>query len=271
MVFQNSKDFPTHPKYGHLSPERIARLEAKDHTISEEELANIVKRLKQEGLYETADEVVAEYQDVFLKKTGCIGSSFSVGIPCDLTKHDVTNTYVTGIHIDGLTVSQFRAVHDKTYRQRIDSVSKIIANLKADGREAEALDLYERFKPDFQAAITRVLAKRSIISSEVVSRTHEVTRTGKGVYINGMSTQVWRLFNDSDYIPQLSHLKSWLRKFEEAGEDEKVIFLLNKYEKLLYKDKPEPDISIEEAEAMFQFIMSDEYRSDILNYDDEDE
>ena len=91
------------------------------------------------------------------------------------------------------------------------------------------------------------------------------------MYINGMTPQEWRLFNDPDYTPQLSHLKSWLRQYEEAGEDEKVLFLLNKYEKLLYKGKPKPDISIEEAEAMFRFIMSDNYRSDILNYDDEDE
>ena len=268
MVFQNSKNFPTHPKYGHLSPERIARLEAKDHTISEEELANIVKRLKQEGLYETADEVVAEYQDVFLKKTGCIGSSFSVGIPCDLTKHDVTNTYVTGIHIDGLTVSQFRAVHDKKYRQRIDSISKIITNLKAEGREAEALDLYERFKPDYQAAIARNLSKQGIISPDLISKIDEVIQSQNCMYINGMPPQEWRLFNDPDYTPQLSHLKSWLRKYEENGEDAKVIFLLNKYDKLLNKGKPEPDVSIEEAEAMFRYIMSDAYRSDILIFDD---
>ena len=63
-------------------------------------------------------------------------------------------------------------------------------------------------------------------------------------------------------------MKSWLRKYEENGEDAKVIFLLNKYDKLLYKGKPEPDVSIEEAEAMFRYIMSDEYKSDILSFDD---
>lgn len=79
--------------------------------------------------------------------------------------------------------------------------------------------------------------------------------------IDGMAPLLWKVLHVPDFIPQKAHLKHLLKELEQEGKYDEVTLLENKYEKLLFKGIPEPELSSEEASELFDFLLSSDYHS----------
>ena len=84
-------------------------------------------------------------------------------------------------------------------------------------------------------------------------------------HIDGLSIQKWRAFYISDFTPQLSHLKSWIKQYEECGDTTSAEFLKIKYHDVLNQNRKyhHPTMEHEKALAFRDYILSPEYMKQI--------
>ena len=79
--------------------------------------------------------------------------------------------------------------------------------------------------------------------------------------IDGMPPLLWKALHVPDFIPQKQHLIHAIKELKRQGRIDEVTFLEDKYEDLLIKNLPEPELTSEEASVLLDALLSPDYHS----------
>lgn len=252
-------DFLDDKKYHYLSLRKKQIILQMCDDVTEDEIKATVNLFKQHHEPELARRLQQQYSHMISYKS--YQGFIDLGITFDDKK--IKRNCSGSISWDDLTANEWAALNLADFEiHDIGKLKKMLANLKKKGKKEEAEKLKHKYQYLFDEQQAKYREKFEL--GEKAEGSFICWNEMKGPMVDGMSPRLWRAFNDPDYVPPLSHLRNWIKKLEAGEDDKAVMFLMQKYEPLLIKDVPEPEMSLEQAQAFLNFINSNDYVEQFL-------
>lgn len=250
---QPQKHFIRSKKYNYLSPRKIQILEDPDcPDVTEAEVRALYTVLRRKN----KPDLIAIIQNRYPQYFNVRGRQIILAAGLNPADFIITMTGSSHqVHINGFTEYEWRLLYDPNYAEI--SASKIkhtITLLRRAGKD-DAADLITTKYQYLLAASNLATLQKHGIDASLDYLNLQVDQQK----IDGIPIALWRALNDASYVPTTAQLKKWIKQFELDGDDSNAILLMDKYENLLVPINYEPELSLDDANSVFESLLGKAY------------
>ena len=230
--------------------------------VTREELISVGRNALYKRAYFDYQNIRANYKQIlpegyFLLETQCK----KCGLNPD--EHELRWEYHNGkrlLCVDGYWVHAYKLLFTEHPEEHCLTEVVSVKKYLMDVGDADSLALLlEKYRFMYERSEKR---KREFLGIDDDVQNETISFSG----IDGVSIKTWKALYDANFIPQISHLKYWIRLFEERGDPDKSKLLKEKYAEMLEGKKEEelPAMEADEAKVFAAYILSEEYRQKLI-------
>lgn len=170
-------------------------------------------------------------------------------------EHRIEKQFNSSFLIDGYTEMEWRLLFDDNYCPSLSIISKGIAAFQRRGKYAEAEVIRERYQATFDELAERrrqAFLEKINLPSDFPCEEADL----RAKRADGMPIGEWRALNDPNYTPQKQYLTELMDRFGQRGDLDSLSRLYQKYGHIIDEANEEPELTMEEAEKVFDKLFA---------------